>query len=142
MNAHLPIPEPIEIDPRSCEHCGLTIDQHFRVDTFEGPEYFCQPIEVLMHLHTAQQVRQWEMDDPRDRWRHTGEKAPSIAARNSDIGAKHAPPRPYVTPEATVNAFLYVARNHDAAYLARWLEQHPQDIATLTKLWEAKNGHF
>jgi hypothetical protein len=31
-----------EIDPRLlCQHCGSTIDQHRRVDTPEGPDFFC-----------------------------------------------------------------------------------------------------
>ena len=47
---------------------------------------------------------------------------------------------PYRTPQSVVDAFLYVARNHDSEYLARWLADHPRDIATLNKLWEAKNG--
>jgi AAA domain len=34
-------PDPIEIDPRPCGECGRTIDQHRRVDTPEGPEFFC-----------------------------------------------------------------------------------------------------
>jgi hypothetical protein len=46
----------------------------------------------------------------------------------------------YRTPQSVVDAFLYVARNHDPEYLARWLADHPRDIATLNKLWEAKNG--
>ena len=46
----------------------------------------------------------------------------------------------YRTPQSVIDAFLYVARNHDAEYLARWLKDHPRDIATLNKLWEAKNG--
>ena len=34
-------PTPIEIDPRPCEFCGLTIDQHRMIDTGEGPEFYC-----------------------------------------------------------------------------------------------------
>ncbi len=34
-------PEPIEIDPRPCSRCGLTIDRHERDDTPEGPLFFC-----------------------------------------------------------------------------------------------------
>jgi RecA-family ATPase len=33
--------DPFEIDPNSCQSCGLTIDQHRRVDTPDGPEFFC-----------------------------------------------------------------------------------------------------
>jgi len=130
-------PHAIEIDPRECEHCGLAIDQHFRVDTFEGPEFFCQDLEVLIHLRAADLVRQWECDDSRDSWRHTGEKRPPDAVRNSEI--KQKPPS-YATPQATIDAFLFVARNHDADYVARWLENHPQDVEILTKLWRTKNG--
>jgi hypothetical protein len=39
-----------------------------------------------------------------------------------------------------IDAFLYVARNHDADYIAKWLTAHPRDVETLTKLWKAKNG--
>ena len=44
MNIAVPAdiePEPIEIDPRPCELCGLTIDRHQIVDNGEGPEFFC-----------------------------------------------------------------------------------------------------
>jgi hypothetical protein len=32
---------PIEIDPRPCGLCGLTIDRHDMVDAGEEPEFFC-----------------------------------------------------------------------------------------------------
>jgi hypothetical protein len=89
----------------------------------------------------ADLVRQWEIDDPRDRWKHTREAPPPKNVRNGDISGLVDKPRSYRTPQSVIDAFLYVAKNHDAAYLARWLDQHPQDVATLTKLWEAKNGN-
>jgi RecA-family ATPase len=53
-------PAPIEIDPRPCGHCGLTIDQHSRVDTPEGPEFFCHDeageLQRLAALRRQQEV--------------------------------------------------------------------------------------
>src|SRR5581483_740555 len=92
-------PTPIEIEPRPCQWCGMTIDRHFMIDSGEGPEFFCD-------TSAADLLRQWEMDDPRDRWRHTGEAPPPAHVRNSGY---QKPQVIYRTPEATINAFLYVA---------------------------------
>jgi hypothetical protein len=35
-------------------------------------------------------VRQWELADPRDRWRHTGEAPPPANVRNGRLGTKAA----------------------------------------------------
>jgi hypothetical protein len=72
--------EPIAIDPRPCGLCGRTIDQHDCFDQGEGPEFFCYPDDDL--------VKQWELADPRDRWKHTGEPAPPENVRNADIFGK------------------------------------------------------
>lgn len=48
-------------------------------------------------------VRQWELNDPRDRWRHTGERPPSAKVRNSDISnyaSAAAEPEPAFSEEA------------------------------------------
>jgi hypothetical protein len=117
--------ETIEIDQPTCEQCGCVIED----------------LEALISLRAAELITQWELADARDSWRHMGEAPPPANVRNSTVSAKPANAlRPYRTPQSVVNAFLYVARNHDEAYLARWLENHPQDIAFLTKIWEAKNG--
>jgi hypothetical protein len=84
-------------------------------------------------------VRRWEMADPRDRWKWTGETPPPKIVRNSDIGAKPEK-APYRTPQATIDAFWHVAGLDDPDYLKRWLAQHPRDAETLCKLWEGKNG--
>lgn len=117
--------DPLEIDPRSCGRCGLTIDHHDMVDGGEGPEFFCHEEDDL--------VRQWELDDPRDRWKHTGEARPPVPA---------IPPsaRPYSTPRATIDAFFYVLGLGDVDYLTGWLTRHPMDAPTLQRLWEGKNA--
>src|SRR4030081_3485577 len=114
MNAVSPLP--IEIDPRPCERCGLKIERHQMVDEGEGPEFFCLDVpvdeltldelerraELRRQEEIAAIVRDWEMDEPRDRWRHTGEPRP----------APHPPPapprEPYAPPQATLDAFRFV----------------------------------
>jgi hypothetical protein len=127
-------PNPIEIDPRPCEWCGLTIDQHRMVDTGEGPEFFCREISSS----AADLVRQWELADPRDRWKWTGEAAPPAAFRNSDISGTPAKPRPYRTPQSTIDAFWYVVSLCNPEQLRAWLGDHPQDARFLLKLLERK----
>jgi hypothetical protein len=125
--------DPIELDPRPCELCGLTIDRHEMVDDGEGPEFFCIEADI------DDVILRWELADPRDRWRHTGESPPPESVRNSDR-LPRAPdkPRSYRTPPATVDAFLYVVRTKDAAGIAEWLADHPRDEKYLQKIWEQK----
>jgi hypothetical protein len=123
-------PNPIEIDPRPCERCRRTIDQHERVDTGEGPEFFCCPDDDIVTL--------WELADPRDAWRHTGEPPPPASVRNSDIAAKPASASRYRTPQTTIDAFWYVVRLADPGRLAAWLDDHPKDEFFLLNLLEKK----
>jgi hypothetical protein len=124
-------PNPIEIDPRPCDLCGRTIDQHERLATPEGPEFFCFPDDDI--------VTCWELADPRDAWRHTGEPPPPASVRNSDIDAKPASTaKPYRTPAATQQAFWYVVRLADPGRLAVWLDDHPKDESFLLNLLECK----
>jgi hypothetical protein len=118
--------DPIEIDQRSCELCGRTIDQHECIDHGEGPEFYCYAGDDI--------VRLWEIADPRDRWRHTGESPPDIGSRSEQIFR----PEPYRTPQSTIDAFWYVERLDDPEHLARWLTDHPRDADFLLKLWKAK----
>jgi hypothetical protein len=129
-------PDPIEIDPRPCELCGLTIDRHERVDTPEGPLFFCLdvPADDEDIYDAAHIVRRWELDDPRDRWKHTGEPPPAPA-----IPAGPAK-QPYRTPQSTIDAFFVVAGLGDADYLGRWFAQHPLDAPFLCNLWDRKNA--
>ena len=123
-------PDPIELDPRPCGLCGRPIDQHERIDQGEGPEFFCYPDDDIVKL--------WELADPRDAWRHTGEPPPPASVRNSDITATAARPDYYRTPQATVDAFWSVINLCDPAYLKTWLQGHPRDARHLLKLLEIK----
>jgi hypothetical protein len=124
-------PLPIEIDPRPCELCGRTIDQHEHVDSGEGPEFFCYPDDGILKL--------WELADPRDAWRQTGELPPSSDVRNGvfDV-ARPRLARPYRTPKATIDAFFDVVNLDNPDYLKSWLAQHPRDAAALYNLWRAR----
>ncbi len=57
-------PEPIEIDPRPCLLCGLTIDRHDMVDDGEGPEFFCADLSpdemTLPELERRAELRRQE----------------------------------------------------------------------------------
>jgi hypothetical protein len=133
--AHTLEPDPIEIDPRPCV-CGYTINQHLRVDTPEGPEFCCQDIEADELAYNL--VRDWELVDPRDRWRHTAEPPPPASVRNSDISVVPAKTPQYRTPQSTVDAFFFVLKTKDAAGIAAWLAAHPRDERHLQKIWEQK----
>jgi hypothetical protein len=112
-------PRPIEIDPRPCQLCGLTIDRHEMVDDGEGPEFFCTgEIDHAPPWFTVA-VLQPEIAEPR---------RPEPRRR----------PEPYRPAESTVQAFWYVTRNHDADYLAAWLDKHPADRPHLFRIWKAK----
>jgi hypothetical protein len=122
-------PAPIAIE-LACQLCGRTIDEHFRVDTFEGSIFLCENGDDL--------VRQWELADPRDAWRRTGGPPPPEKFRNSDIQAPSAKAPQYRTPQSVVDAFFYVIKTKDAAGIAAWLADHPRDETYLRKILEQK----
>jgi hypothetical protein len=102
------------------------------VDLLPGPdqdelEAACEQ-EIM--LRTADMVRQWELADPRDRWRHTDGPRPT---------SHPEPParEPYSVPQSTIDAFRYVLRRGDPDYLAAWLADHPLDAPALFKIWKA-----
>jgi hypothetical protein len=88
-------------------------------------------IEAEIMLRAAELVRQWELADPRDRWRHTGEPKPIF---------RPEPPRrkAYSPADSTVAAFRYVLSLDDPDCLARWLSDHPADAPELFKIWKSK----
>ena len=122
--------DPLEMDPRMCELCGLTVDRHEMVDDGEGPIFYCPEFDVDDDV--ADIVRRLELADPRDRWKHTGEPPPP-SSNIPDVVR-----RPYRTAESTVAAFWYVVSLNDLEYLKAWLADHPADAPTLLELLESK----
>lgn len=91
-----------------------------------------EEFEREIYLRAAECVQRWEMADPRDAWRHTGDAPPPIERPIAKPVAK------YSTPDATQQAFWYVVRLADPERLAAWLDNHRQDEAFLLKLLERK----
>lgn len=106
----------------------------------EADDELNEACEREIMVRAADRVRQWELDDPRDRWRHTGEAPSPASVRNSDISGKPVvTAKPYRTPpHSVIDAFFYVVRTKDAAGIAEWLARHQQDEKYLQKLWEQK----
>jgi hypothetical protein len=110
-----------DIDPASiqielCELCGCVF-----VD-----------LEEVIYLRAADLVAQWERDDPRDAWRHTGEQPPRAV---KPAGRREATLH---TPQSTIDAFWHVVRLADPKRLAAWLDDHPNDEIFLLNLLESK----
>jgi hypothetical protein len=144
-------PSPIEIDPRPCEWCGLTIDRHIMVDDGDGPDFFCADLspeemtldelerraELIHGEEIAAIIQRLELADPRDAWRHTGEAPPPEDIRNSDISGKPvSAPAPYRTPLSVIDAFRYVVALDDLERLKAWLSDRPTDAPFLLGLLE------
>jgi hypothetical protein len=147
-------PAPIEMDPRHCGECGLTIDRHERVDTDEGPEFLCidfspdeltleeleRRAELRRQEEVAAMVERMERADPRDCWRHTGEPPPPIELRNGPIEtALPRAPEPYRPASSTVSAFRYLIAAGDVARIREWLADRPKDAPHLLALLEGQD---
>jgi hypothetical protein len=72
--------------------------------------------------------------------RHGADAIQEIISTGFEMAAaKSEPaPRPYRTPQSTIDAFWHVVHLNDQAYLTRWLEDHPLDAPYLHKIWERK----
>lgn len=81
--------------------------------------------------YALQLVQQWELDDPRDRWRWTGDQRPDPQPAQS-VSKVHR------VPASAVAAFQFVVRTGDARKLKTWLHNHADDAPTLLKLLEAQ----
>lgn len=128
--------EIVTVDPRPCENCGMLLDDHFTIEGPKGPEHFCQPLDVALHLRALRLQEAWERADPRDAWRHTGEAPPPDSVRNGPRAAVE--PAFYRTAQSTVQAFWYVVALKDPEKLAAWLRDRERDAPFLLKLLEAK----
>jgi hypothetical protein len=128
-------PDPIELDPRPCGNCGLTVDRHQMIDSGEGPEFFCADLSpdemTLDELERRAELRRQE-------------EAAAIFARLEamDDPSKRLPPRagpePYRPAASTIAAFWYVVGLNDLDRLEAWLLARPKDAPTLLKLLETK----
>jgi hypothetical protein len=123
-------PDPMEIEPRSCELCGLTIDRHEMVDDGDGPVFYCfelSPSMTLPELERRAELR---------RQQEVAEILARLEAmdRPAEIPAADKP-RPYrTTADSTVAAFKYVLSLNDPERLKGWLAEHPKDAPTLLEL--------
>ncbi|MCK1652253.1 hypothetical protein IVA88_12500 [Bradyrhizobium sp. 149] len=80
--------------------------------------------------YANQLLMQWELDDPRDRWRWTGELPP--------VQQTVVVQRPvHRLPQATVDAFQFVLSLGDPDRLTAWLRNHPDDATALLDTVEA-----
>jgi hypothetical protein len=86
--------------------------------------------EAEIMLRAGDLVRRWELDDPRDRWRHTGEPPPAAHPRAAPLRVPSAP------AQSTIDAFFYLAQQQDAERLSRWLAARPMDAPALYKIWK------
>jgi hypothetical protein len=129
-------PEPIEIDSRPCQLCGLTIDRHRMVDNGDGPEFWCldlSPDEMtLPELERRAELRRQE------------EVAAIIArweAQDALATCEPLPPRepePYRPAQSTVAAFWFVVGLRDPERFKAWLADRPKDTPFLLQLLENK----
>jgi hypothetical protein len=126
--------DPLEIDPRPCELCGLTIDRHEMIDHGDGPEFFCADVlpddMTLPELERrAELIRQVEV-------------AAIVARMDAMNGPYQCPPprepEPYRPAASTVDAFWYVVSLRDPERFKAWLADRPKDAPFLLKLLETK----
>jgi hypothetical protein len=125
--------QPIAIDPRPCELCGLTIDRHDVVDDGDGPLFLCADIspdemtldelerraELICQEEVAAIFARLEaMDDPSSR----------LPLRSE--------PKPYRPAQSTIDAFRIVAAGGDVGRLKAWLLARPMDAPVLLTLLE------
>jgi hypothetical protein len=126
---------PIEIDPRPCEWCGLTIDRHEMVDNGEGPEFFCR--DLLPDELTLEELER------RAELRHQEEVAAILARMEAMDQPTEAPapskPEPYRPAASTISAFHYLVATGDVERLRGWLAERPKDASCLLLLLESQD---
>jgi len=119
---------PLEIDPRPCELCGLTIDRHEMVDDGDGPLFYCPDLSAdemtLPELERRAELRRQE--DIAAILTAMPECPPLVPADR--------PAAAYHPAGSTVNAFRLVAANGDVDHLKAWLLARPKDAPFLLAL--------
>jgi hypothetical protein len=127
----------LEIDPRPCELCGLTIDRHEMVDDGEGPLFYCPDLSpdemTLLELERRAELRQQEeVAAILARW----EVLDLEAVRHEPLPPRE--PEPYRPAQSTVAAFRLVAAGGDVGRLKAWLADRPKDAPLLLALLESE----
>jgi hypothetical protein len=127
-------PRPIEIDPRPCALCGLTVDRHDMVDHGEGPEFYCADVSpddmTLPELECRAELRRQE-------------EVAAIFARLEamDDPSKRLPPRagaePYHPAQSTAAAFRFLTAAGDIGRIREWLADRPKDAPLLLAMFES-----
>lgn len=105
---------------------GVDQMQHWMSDAFA-------PMPDLPNDYVSSLVRDWEMDDSRDRWRWTGEPRP---VRDGEVKR----PVTYAPAASTIDAFAYVVRLGDSERLTAWLASHPADAPHLLRIYGAQHA--
>lgn len=134
MSPVLRVVDPRPLDPRPCEWCGLTIDRHRIVDEGEGPEFFCLDLDAMTLPELERRAELIRLIETAEIYARLEAMAEPAVRRS----APREQPRPYRTPQSTIDAFWYVVRLDDADRLDRWLGDHPADAAYLLKLLQAR----
>jgi hypothetical protein len=106
------------LHPGECEWCGLRLEQHMRIDTAAGPEFFCDDLEALIQLRAADLVIHWEMEDSR-----------ACETRQQEQPSRPAP--------NTIAAFQSIVERGNVGALKAWLADRPQDAPFLLALLES-----
>jgi hypothetical protein len=130
--------DPLAIDPRPCDWCGLTVDRHRMVDNGDGPEFFCADLSpdemTLPELERRAELRrQEEVAAIIARWEAMDEE---IARRQA--APSLAEPVPYRPAQSTVDAFWFVVGLRDPERFKAWLADRPKDAPFLLQLLENK----
>ena len=89
------------------------------------------PMPDLPSDYVQQRLMEWELADPRDRWKWTGEPRPAPERREWPAR------KPYSTPQSTIDAFQVVLQSADQDRISAWIRNHPDDASVLVKLVEA-----
>jgi hypothetical protein len=128
------IEAPIEIDPRPCVLCGLTVDRHEVIDDGDGPIFYCADLSpdemTLPELERRAELRRQE------------EVAAILARMDAMDGPAEIPPsreaEPYRPARSTVDAFWFVVGLGDPDRFKAWLADRPKDAPFLLELLEGK----
>ncbi|WP_247409678.1 hypothetical protein [Bradyrhizobium sp. 150] len=136
------VPDAVDDLQNFAQKTGLAADQDLVQNVIAGPFAWVRELndnepqsdtecELAAPSDDAQQlVRAWELEDARDRWKHTGELPPSPAE-------KPKTPVAYKPADSTIDAFFYLVRLGDSERLRSWLDDHRQDASYLLELLEA-----